>query len=439
MASSSKPPTSVTTNVSNKRSVDDVLKSDEEPAATAYDRFFVIKSNSVDKPLFKLSPFVVEKAFKAAVGTAQNVRRLRDGNILVEVATAAQSRKITQLETLADCPITVSPHRSLNTCKGVIRCRELIDCAKDEILEGLESQGVIDIFNITVKNESGGRRNTNTFIVTFRLTTIPKHIKVGLIRIPVSLYIPNPLRCFNCNKYGHGKSSCKGRAVCAKCGQGDHDSDNCTNEFKCVNCSGSHPAFSKDCPKWLLEKKVQQIKAEQGISFIEARRIAVAQSEGRTAQGHRTAAAVVASSSSSARPAAHSVQVQTDLTWPDGQDLPSTLPIASTATTRTTSSTTQTSRLLPSGSGGGADGGGSASRRLPSRPPAPTASASGNSPTKPPRQHHKPPVNNKPRITRPPKTNSQARANKYRALEMDMEAEDHSASDSDFPNPFDKG
>ena len=65
------------------------------------------------------------------------------------------------------------------------------------------------------------------------------------------------------------------------------------------------------------------------------------------------------------------------------QDLPSTLPIASTATTRTTSSTTQTSRLLPSGSGGGADGGGSASRRLPSRPPAPTASASGNSPTKP--------------------------------------------------------
>ena len=90
MDSSAKTSTSLTTHLSTKRSVDDVLNS-EEPAATSYDRFFIIKSDSVDKPIYKLSPFVVEKAFKAAVGTTQNVRRLRDGNILVEVATAAQS------------------------------------------------------------------------------------------------------------------------------------------------------------------------------------------------------------------------------------------------------------------------------------------------------------------------------------------------------------
>ena len=234
MASSSKPPTSLTTYRGTKRSMNDMLNSEEEPTANVYDRYFVIKSQSVEKPLYKLSPFVVEKSFKAAVGTAQSVRRLRDGNILVEVANATQSHKIAKLQTLADCPITVSPHRSLNTCKGVIRCRELIDCDKDEILEELESQGVVDIFNITVKDNSGGRRNTNTFIVTFRLTTVPKHLKIGLLRMPVSVYIPNPLRCFNCHKYGHGKSSCKGRAVCAKCGQGDHDSDSCRNEFKCV-------------------------------------------------------------------------------------------------------------------------------------------------------------------------------------------------------------
>jgi len=56
--------------------------------------------------------------------------------------------------------------------------------------------------------------------------------------------------------------------------------------------------------------KIQHIEAE-------ARRIAVAESEGRTVQGRRTAAAVVASSNSSARPAAHStrsVAIDTDLT-----------------------------------------------------------------------------------------------------------------------------
>ena len=63
---------------------DDVLNSDDESTAIAYDRFFVIKPQSVEKPLHKLSLFVVEKSFKAAVGNAQNVRRLRDGKILVE-------------------------------------------------------------------------------------------------------------------------------------------------------------------------------------------------------------------------------------------------------------------------------------------------------------------------------------------------------------------
>ena len=257
----------------------------------------------------------------------------------------------------------------------------------------------------------------------------------SVIRTPVSIYIPNPLRCFNCQKYGHGKSSCKGRAVCAKCGECNHNSDSCTNELKCINCSGSHAAFSKDCSKWLLEKKVQQIKAEQGISFIEARRIAVGQSEGRTAQGHRTAAAAVAASSSSSRPAAHSVQVQTDITWPNGQDTPSTLPSTSTATT-TTTTTTQTVHSLPSGHGGGAAGGGSAGRSQPFRQPAPTAPTSGRGSTKPQsRSHHKVQGNNRPRLNRPPKSDTEVRYNKFKALQM--EVEDHSASDTDFPNPLD--
>jgi len=57
--------------------------------------------------------------------------------------------------------------------------------------------------------------------------------------------------------------------------------------------------LQQNCPKWLFEKKVQQVKAERGISFIEARKIVTAESEGRPAQGGRTTAAVVASKSTS--------------------------------------------------------------------------------------------------------------------------------------------
>ena len=133
-----------------------------------------------------------------------------------------------------------------------------------------------------------------TFIVTFKTPVIPKYITVGYLRVPVAVYIPNPLRCFKCQKFGHGKNVCRRRETCATCGQIGHTSNDCTSELKCPNCTGSHSAFSKNCPKWLFEKRVQQVKAEKNISFIEARRIVTAESQGRSAPGSRTAAAVVA-------------------------------------------------------------------------------------------------------------------------------------------------
>jgi len=126
----------------------------------------------------KLSPLILDKAIRSAVGTAKTVRSLRNG------------------DNLGGCPITANPHRTLNCCKGVIRCGPLVDCDKDEIISELKPQVFSDIANITVKDDSGSRRNTNTFIITFKATSIPKHLNISYIRIPVSPYIHNPLRCF---------------------------------------------------------------------------------------------------------------------------------------------------------------------------------------------------------------------------------------------------
>ena len=47
-------------------------------------------------------------------------------------------------------------------------------------------------------------------------------------------------------------------------------SGECQRPAKCANCSGDHPANSKQCPTWEKEKKIQKIKYEQNISFPEA-------------------------------------------------------------------------------------------------------------------------------------------------------------------------
>jgi len=248
------------------------------------------------------------------------------GDFLIEAASAAQGNCISKLTSLANFAVTVRAHRTLNTFKGVIKCRDLIDCDKAEILEKLKSQDVSDINTITVKGNDGSRRNTYTFIVTFRLPTLPKHIKIGYLRVPVAVYVPNPLRCFKCQRFGHGQKVCRTEVVCVKCGQTGHSDRDCRNEVKCPNCSGSHSAFSRDCPKWKQEKQVQFIKAEKGVSFPEARRLASSGYTTSSVSQTCSMAAVVKQGIPTSRLSVCSVHIiQTELTWPNSQESPTTV------------------------------------------------------------------------------------------------------------------
>ena len=44
----------------------------------------------------------------------------------------------------------------------------------------------------------------------------------------------------------------------------------CEKPARCVNCSGDHPANSKQCPQWEKEKKILKSKCENKLSFPEA-------------------------------------------------------------------------------------------------------------------------------------------------------------------------
>ena len=149
----------------------------------------------------------------------------------------------------------------------------------------------------------------------------------------MSAYIPNPLRCYKCQRFGRGKTTCKGTATGATCGQVGHSAENCRNQPKCTNCPGAHSASSKECPKWALEKKVQAIKAERGVSFIEARRIVT--TEQRVESGTRTQpmAAVVRAGGGQQRPTTRSTCTQNNLTWPDNQEAPTLIYTSVSAST----------------------------------------------------------------------------------------------------------
>ncbi|GBN41944.1 hypothetical protein AVEN_200039-1 [Araneus ventricosus] len=97
------------------------------------------------------------------------------------------------------------------------------------------------------------------------------------MRLSVGTYIPNPLRCFQCQRFGHSKTSCRGTLTCARCAEVEHESTDCTRAEKCVNCKGEHTSFSRNCSAWKQEKEIISTKIKKQISYQEARKLVKSQ------------------------------------------------------------------------------------------------------------------------------------------------------------------
>lgn len=234
-------------------------------------RLFIIK-NLCNDGFCSVSSFILHKTIKSTIGDVESLKKLKSGDLLIKVSNASQAQSLSAIKTLGSFSVSVLPHNTLNFSKGVISESEFYNVSEEEILENLSDQGVVGVRRITI------RRGTETFktkhiILTFNSPKLPSHITAAYLRCPIRPYIPNPLRCFHCQRFGHSKAACRGSMVCARCSVAGHASEGCSNTVKCFNCNGDHPSFSKSCPKWQYEKEIQAVRTKQNLTYPEARKI----------------------------------------------------------------------------------------------------------------------------------------------------------------------
>ncbi|GBL78382.1 hypothetical protein AVEN_42900-1 [Araneus ventricosus] len=216
---------------------------------------FVVEANSSTRYMListpntfhTVSPFLVQKLLTSCIGELQNVKKLRSGDLLVQV-DSKQASVINKLTNLGTFPVGTSFHKTLNVSRDVLSNPDFIHVTEAEFLEELRDQ--------------------NTPV-------LPKSIKAGYINCKLRPHIPNPLRCFKSQRYGHSQQSCRGTdPVCGKCSESGHEINVYTSDtFKCRNCSGPHAASSKSCPTRIFEKEVIAFKMKRNITFPEAREI----------------------------------------------------------------------------------------------------------------------------------------------------------------------
>jgi len=241
----------------------------DERRVSSCQMFVVVRQGGGD--FSRVSPFLIDKAIKREIGGYKAIKLLKNKNILIETASCDQSKRLLQMTSLSnDIKVSVSPHRSLNFCKGTINCPEITGLREDEIAENLKDQNVVCVRRLNRKVR-GETILTNSYLLTFVGRELPEKIRVGYLYLNVRLFIPSPLRCYRCFGFQHQAKACKKTPICFLCGKEKHGDLQCTHSITCVNCSGNHPSISAKCPIWEQEKCILEIMAKNKISYNHAK------------------------------------------------------------------------------------------------------------------------------------------------------------------------
>lgn len=221
-------------------------------------------SFSGTKPLFFVQH--LEDKF----GEVAALSKMKNGSVLVTTASSAQSRALLACAKLGDIPVVFTPHKNLNSVQGLIFHRDLLLQTDDELRADLERRGVRFVRRVQ-RGPKNNKVDTGAFILAFDGDVLPEKVKVMVYRCIVKPYIPPPMRCFRCYKFGHMSSRCDTQPICRDCGKASHEGSPCTPPPTCVNCGEQHSPCSPDCTVYQQEKKIQEYKTLDRLTYREAR------------------------------------------------------------------------------------------------------------------------------------------------------------------------
>lgn len=242
-------------------------------AEKQYAEYYIVELIEDKKTFDHISPFFVEKALTSHIGNNHQTKCLRNGSLLVKCKNEKQANLLLGFNNILfgnTYKVKVIEHGSLNTVQGIIFCNVSKRLSEADILEGLAHQKVTAVRKLK-KKVGNDLVDTGNVVLTFKKSNLPNEIKFGYLSVIVRTYIPNPLRCINCFKFGHTRNHCKKERICALCSDLYHEPNPCTHGSKCTNCDGEHTNWNKECPKFKREVAINAIKVQEKISYFDAK------------------------------------------------------------------------------------------------------------------------------------------------------------------------
>ena len=238
----------------------------------SWSRYLVLKTSS------KISALKLENILLTKCPTQEmSFRMIRPNEWLIETTTQSQSETFLSLNDIEGIDVSVKRHDTLNSIQGTVVLPTVDDDddapSKLILMDSLNKRynNIQDIEIYEVPNRKYPGNPLKIAKIKFEGQTLPQKIKILGQSREVRPFVPKPLQCRSCSKFGHTESRCRGTPVCAFCSSKDHPTKWNCGYAKCVNCGLDHHARSKDCTFYMYNTELKILVGRTGMSFKEAK------------------------------------------------------------------------------------------------------------------------------------------------------------------------
>ena len=236
-----------------------------------WSRFLVLKTSQ------KISSTKLENILLSHCPTREmSFRLIKPNEWLVETTTKTQSEVFQSLNKIEGMEVSVIKHDKLNSIQGTV----VLPTFEDEeelpprhiLLDSLKKRYSnvqdIELYEMPKKFHD---KTLKIAKIKFEGQSLPQKIKIQGQNREVRPYIPKPLQCKSCSKFGHGENKCQATPVCAFCSSPNHPTKwNCGTP-KCANCGLEHHSRAKECTFYMYNTELKLLVSRSGMSFREAK------------------------------------------------------------------------------------------------------------------------------------------------------------------------
>ena len=206
--------------------------------------------------------------------------RGRGNSIKLEVKSEIESdlglkniRQLANFPVRVWCPMTtqIRPKNKV----GVISPVDLDTNLQEEFIPYLKltDKDVNNCKILEAKRLNRRGRDLELVKVVFEGDFLPEKVIWNNLIYKVRPYIFSPLRCYKCQGYGHGASSCTGRNVCSYCSK-YHKFEDCLqdDDVICCHCRLDHFTGDRCCEFYKAAANIEDLKQKGEITYLESKR-----------------------------------------------------------------------------------------------------------------------------------------------------------------------